>query len=318
MNFEQLRTFQAVALQSGFSRAAESLYLSQSTVSMQVAALEKELGVKLLERLGRRVVLTDAGDSMLSYATRILSQLDDARRTMAAFRGLEAGELLVAASPTIGSYVVPELFGAFRRLYPGVRLELNIASTSRVVEHVISGKMDLGLVEGRVVEPEVDVVPFQMDQLVLIVPPGHHWCDREFVTVSDLAEEPFLEREPGSGSREIVMGRLAEQGVKIKLALELGSPEAIKRAVRTGLGVAIVSRVAVEAELAAGLLVSVPVSGLQLTRPFQTALHRNKYIAPPLEAFLQLLRNSADHGGQETALPAPVGLPHNGHMNAAC
>ncbi len=292
MNFEQLRSFHAVATRGGFSRGAEALYLTQSTVSMQVRALERELGVRLFERLGRRVVLTPAGESMLGYAFRILSLAEAARRSMADYRGLEAGELVVGASLTIGSYLLPELLGAFRRLHPGVRLVLDITPTHRVVEGVVGGSLDLGLVEGEVADPELQVEPFHVDELVLIVPPGHPWASRGRVAVAELAEEPFLEREPGSGTREIVQRRLAEQGVQITPALELGSPEALKRAVRAGLGVAIVSRATVDLELGAGLLVAVPVRGLQLTRPFLRLLHRDKHLSPALSAFLALLKAS--------------------------
>lgn len=292
MNFEQLRSFHAVATEGGFSRAAESIFLTQSTVSMQVKALERELGVRLFERLGRRVLLTQEGKSMLAYASRILTQAEAARRTMAAFRGLDSGELVVGASLTIGNYLLPELFGAFRRSHPGVRLVLDIAPTHRIAEQVAGGTLDLGLVEADVSDPELETRPFHTDELVLIVPPGHRWAERWWVAVGDLPEEPFLEREPGSGTREIVQGRLAEQGVRVEPALELGSPEALKRAVRAGLGVAIVSRATVDLELQYGALKAVQVRGLRLTRPFLTLLHRDKHLSPVLSAFLELLQGS--------------------------
>ncbi len=292
MNFEQLRSFHAVATRGGFSRAAESLYLTQSTISMQVRALEKELGVRLFERLGRRVMLTAEGQSMLGYASRILSQAEAARREMAAFRGVETGELLVGASLTIGNYLLPELFGSFRRLHPGVRLVLDIAPTYRVAEQVASAALDLGLVEAEVSDQELETRPFRVDELVLIVPPGHRWAERGWVSVTDLPEEPFLEREPGSGTREIVQGRLAEQGVQVTPVLELGSPEALKSAVRAGMGVAIVSRATVDLELQVGVLRVVPVRGLRLTRPFLIVLHRGKHRSPVLSAFLELLWSS--------------------------
>lgn len=216
MNLEQLRSFRAVAQEGGFSRAADALFLTQSTVSMQVATLERELGVKLFHRMGRRVVLSHAGESMLGYAVRILSQVDESRKTMASFRGLAAGELLVGASLTIGSYLLPELFGRFHKLHEGVRLLVDIAPTPRQVEQIVSGKMDLGLVEGPVGSPELVVEPFFIDQLALIVPPEHRWVGRSSVAVEELQEEPFLEREPTSGTREIVHGRLAELGIDLE------------------------------------------------------------------------------------------------------
>ena len=292
MNFDQLRSFRAVATYGGFRRAAESTYLTQSTISMQVAALERELGVKLFERLGRKIVLTHAGETMLRYANRILSLVDESRRTMAAFREVDAGDLVVGASLTIGSYLVPSIFGRFHRLHPGVRLVLDIAPTHQVASQVTDGALDVGLVEGPVDDPDLITEPFHMDELVLIVANNHRWATREQVSVAELPEDPFLAREPGSGTQEIIQERLAEQGIKLRPTLELGSPEALKQAVRAGLGVAIVSRATVALELEAGLLTSVPLSGLQLTRPFQTVLHRNKHISPTLAAFLELVRSS--------------------------
>jgi LysR family transcriptional regulator, transcriptional activator of the cysJI operon len=289
MNFEQLRSFQAVAAKGGFSRAAESLYLTQSTISMQVAALEKELGVRLFERLGRRVVLTHAGDVMLGYAFRILSLIDASKRAMTELRGLDAGELRVGASLTIGSYVIPEVLGEFRRSHPGVRIVLDIAPTGRIADGVVGGSLDLGMVEADVDDPELVVEPFFMDELVLIVPAHHRWAGREALPVAALAEEPFIEREPGSGTRELVRQRLAEKGVAVRPVLEMGSPEAIKSAVRAGLGVAIVSRSTVELELRAGLLSGMALDGVSMIRPFLTVMHKDKHLSPPLSALFELL-----------------------------
>gem|GEM_PF-78293 len=310
MNLDQLRSFRAVAEEGGFSRAAEALFLTQSTISMQVAALERELGVRLFERLGRRVVLTHAGDAMLGYAVRILSQVDESRRTMTSFRGLEAGELVVGASLTIGSYLVPELFGLFHRQHPGIRLLLEIAPTPRQVGQIASGKLDLGLVEGPIHGPEFMVEPFRTDQLALIVPPGHRWAARESVAAGELEGEPFLEREPTSGTREIVQGRLAALGIRLTPVLEMGSPEALKRAVRAGLGVAIVSSATVELELKAGLLIALPVTGVELSRPFYIVIHRDRYISAPLSAFVDLLHATYSvYCGIEPAFRWPAGAP---------
>ena len=300
MNIEQLRSFRAVATEGGFSKAADALYLTQSTVSMQVRALEKELGVQLFERLGRRVVLTRPGETMLQYATRILSLLEESRRAMAAFGGLEAVELIVGASLTIGGYRIPELFSAFRRQHPKVRLVLEIAATQRILEQVHSGAMDLGLVEGPIEASDLVARPFHTDELVLIVPAGHRWASRKLVMVAELTEEPFVEQEPGFGTREIVQGQLAARGVRVNLVMEVGSPEALKWAVRAGLGVAIVSRSIAELELEAGLLAAVSIRDLHLTRPLQTVMRRDKQVSPSLSAFWDLLHSSFTGTGEQT------------------
>ena len=294
MNFEQLRSFHAVARERGFSRAAEALYLSQSTISMQVAALEKELGVKLFQRLGRRVVLTDAGEVMLGYAFRILSLIDASRGAMMEFKGLSRGDLRVGASLTIGNYLIPKVLGDFRRRHPGVRVVLEIAPTERIAAATLAGNLDVGLVEAEVDDPDLNTSSFFADELVLIVAPHHPWAQREAVGVAELAMEPFIDREPGSGTREIVRQRLAERSVSIRPALEMGSPEAIKSAVRAGLGVAIVSRLTVELEVRNGLLIEVPLEGFYTTRRFLILQHRAMNASPSLKAFLEVLRDVSE------------------------
>lgn len=301
MNIEQLRSFRAVATEGGFTKAADALYLAQSTVSMQVRTLERELGVQLFARLGRRVVLTRPGETMLQYATTILGQIEESRRAMAAFEGLKVGDLVVGASLTIGSYRIPELFSAFRRQHPRVRLALEIAATQRILEQVISGAMDLGLVEGPIEAPDLAVASFHTDELVLVVPAGHRWASREFVMLAELTEEPFVEQEPGFGTRDIVQGQLTALGIRVSLAMEAGSPEALKWAVRAGLGVAIVSRSIAELELEAGLLVAVPTRGLRLTRPLQTVMRRDRQVSPSLSVFLDLLHSSFAHVDEQTS-----------------
>ncbi|MBI4317803.1 MAG: LysR family transcriptional regulator [Chloroflexi bacterium] len=289
MNLEQLQSFRAVAELGGFSRAADSLFLAQSTVSMQIAALERELGVRLFERLGWRVLLTDAGEQFLRYAVRILTLVDDARQTMTDMRGIISGELVVGASHTVGNYVVPEIFGRFNTQYPGVRLVLEISRTPRTADRVLEGSLDVGLVEAPISSPDLIVRPFLTDELVLLVPPEHDWAKRGEIEPQELARARFIAREPDSITRRIVEERLGELGVELRPVLELGTPEAIRGAVRAGLGVGIVSRHLTKLALAAGVVAEVGIRGLSLQRDLNVVLHRDKHISRALAAFLELL-----------------------------
>lgn len=302
MNLEQLRTFREVAELGGFSRAASARFLAQSTVSMQIAGLEKELGVRLFERLGWRVVPTEAGRDLMGYATRILSAVEEARRAMEEHRGLMAGRLLVGASHTVGNYVVPRVFGKFNALHPGVRLVLEIAPTPRVAERVADGSLDLGLVEAPVSSPHLLVRPFLADELVLIVPRSHPWAGREDVQPRDLAGERFIAREPSSVSRHIVEARLRALGVELSPALELGTPEAVREAVSAGLGVGIVSHHVAALAVIAGAVAEVGVRGLRAERPLNAVLHAQKHIGRALAAFLSLLGVPPDADGRWPAL----------------
>ncbi|MHB1131065.1 MAG: LysR substrate-binding domain-containing protein [Chloroflexota bacterium] len=289
MNLEQLQTFCAVAEQGGFSRAAAARYLAQSTVSMQIAGLEKELGVRLFERLGWRVVLTDAGRDLLGRTTRILSEVEDARRAMAEHRGLVAGRLQIGASHTVGNYVVPNLFGQYNALYPGVRLVLEIATTPRVAERVAEGSLDLGLVEAPVEGSDLVTRPFQTDELVLLVPKTHPWVGLGAIDPAELATERFITREPDSVSRRIVRERLRALGVELQPTLEMGTPEAVREAVSAGLGVGIVSRHVASLALAAGVVAEVAVRGLRAERYLRAVLHSQKQVGLALAEFLLLL-----------------------------
>lgn len=289
MNFEQLQSFRAVAELAGFKRAADARFLAQSTISMQIAALERELGVRLFERLGWRVVLTDAGEEFLRHAIRILALVEDSRRAMEDIRGLASGVLIVGASHTVGNHFVPEFFGRFNAEHPGVRLVLEIARTPRTTERVIEGSLDVGLVEAPVSSPELSVREFMTDELVLIVPRAHRWVQQGEIDPDELAQERFIVREPGSISRRIVEERLRFLGVELRPALELGTPEAIRGAVGAGLGVAIVSRQVASMALAAGVVAEVRVRGLRLERDLYVILHREKHISPVLSAFLGIL-----------------------------
>lgn len=289
MNFEQLQSFRSVAELGSFSRAGDARFLAQSTVSMQIAALERELGVRLFERLGWRVILTDAGERFLRYTNRILALADDARKAMVEIHGLVAGELVVGASHTVGNYLVPELFGRFNARHPGVRLVLEISRTPRVAERVFEGSLDVGLVEAPVSSPELLVRPFTKDELVLIVQHEHPWALKGEIEPGELTNERFIAREPESITRRIVEERFRSLGVEIRPVLELGSPEAIRGAVRAGLGVAIVSRHAMGLALAAGVIAEVRIKGLQMERDLNVVLHSDKYISPALSAFLSLM-----------------------------
>lgn len=289
MNLEQLYTLRAVAELGGFSRAASARFLSQSTVSTQIARLEKELGVRLFERLGWRVVPTEAGRDLLGYARRITSEVEEARRAMEEHQGLIAGRLLVGASHTVGNYIVPRAFGQFNALHPGVRLVLEIAPTPWVAERVADGSLDLGLVEAPVDGPELVVRPFLTDELVLIVPKLHRWSGLEVIEPQQLAGESFIAREPGSVSRRIVEERLSTLGVNLSPTLELGTPEAVREAVSAGLGVGIVSRHVARLALAAGAVAEVAVLGLRAERHLRAVLHTQKHIGRALAAFLGLL-----------------------------
>ncbi|MCL6432208.1 MAG: LysR family transcriptional regulator [Anaerolineae bacterium] len=289
MELRQLRAFERVVALGSFSRAAEELALSQPAVTAQVQGLERELGLRLLERLPRRVLLTAAGEALLPFARSMLNLEEDARRALEELKGLQAGTLRVGASPTVGAYLMPALLGELKRRHPGLRTIAEIRPTQEVAAALETHALDIGLVEAAVDSTALSIEPFGTDELVLIVPAGHPWSARRTVRPAELTGQPLIAREPGSGTRQLVEDRLRALGLEVTPTLELGAIEAIKNAVAAGLGVAFVSRLAIEPEQRLGTLAVVQVEGLDLRRPFYRLLHRQRRPSAAARAFLGVL-----------------------------
>ncbi len=293
MELRQLRGFVMVASCGSFSRAADDLNLTQPAVTTQIQALERELGIRLLERLPHHVLLTPAGERLLPYARGLLNLEEEALRAVAELKGLQSGCLRIGASPTIGSYLLPGMLSEFRRRYPGIRVIAEIAPTQRVVEALETHALDLGLVEAPVSSAVLAVDPFLTDELVLVVPAGHPWARRRSVHPNELAEQALVGREPTSGTRLLLDERLRSLGVEITPSMELGATEAIKNAVVAGLGIAFLSRLAIQSEERLGTVSVLPVEGLDLHRPLYCVQHRQRYVMPATRAFLDFVHQLA-------------------------
>jgi LysR family transcriptional regulator, transcriptional activator of the cysJI operon len=273
-NFRMV-VFRAVAQQLSFRKAAEELYLTQPAVSLQIKALEDDLGVQLFDRTGARIMLTDAGSVLLAYATQVSALLAQAERQLRAGSGEHAGHLPLGASTTIAQYVLPALLGDFRREYPRVHLTLISGNTERIVDAIAHQEIALGFIEGPARRREVKTEPFLVDELVLIVPAAHDWAERPSISPAELASVPLLMREHGSGTRRVVELALEQHGVKaasLNIVMELDSSEAIKSAVESGLGVGFVSRWAFAKDVRTGSSFKVVnIDGLSIRRNFLMA-----------------------------------------------
>lgn len=303
LNFNQLRLFLAVAEHGGVTRAAEAIFVSQPAISKAVHELEREIGVPLLAHVGRRVELTEAGEILADYARRIFALAAEGRQAMDELRGLERGRLAVGASTTIGIYLLPRLMGRYHARHPAIATALDIGNTEQVLAQLRAGALDLALVEGPVTGADLAAEPYLRDELVLITAPAHPFAALPEVPLDALAREPFLLREPGSGTREVVARALAERGVEPPVAMELGHTEAIKQAVAAGLGVSILSRLTVEREVAQGLLATVPIAGLTIGRHFLLVRRRGARPSAAAHAWLDVLRE--EYGQQRAVCPPP-------------
>ena len=293
MNLNHLAIFHAVAEEQSMSRGAERLCVSQPAVSKQIKDLEAALGVVLFDRLPRGLRLTHAGEVLAGHARRLFAAASDAERAIAELKGLAQGRLTIGASLTIGDYLLPQILGAYRKKHPGIELHLEIANTQVIQQKLRDGVLDIGLTEGFADDADLEAEVFAEDALTAVVPPGHPLLEESAVSAARLCAEPFLMREPGSGTREVTERALAKLGITVVPAMSLGSTEAIKRSVASGLGVAIISELALEAEFSAGRLCPLPLSDITLTRPLHLVRLRGKSAGPAVQAFSNLLKKSS-------------------------
>ena len=294
MNRNHLALFHAVAQAGGISRGAERLHVSQPAVSKQIKELEDALGIRLLERLPRGSRLTDGGKLLAQYVQRMAVVEHETARAIDEFRGLKRGRLAVGASTTIGAYLLPQVFGEFHRQHPDIELRLEIANTETIQNQLMEGSIEVGLTEGLMEAEHLDSEVFHEDELVAIAPRGHPLLKQKRVTARELCREPFILREAGSGTRAVVERALGKRGLTVKPVLSLASPEAIKRAVIAGVGVAIVSRLAISCELQIGSLAVIPVKDLVIRRPLHLQKLRSKNPSPAVSQFLRLLHAHKD------------------------
>ena len=291
MNFDRLRTFRALAETLHFRRTADKLHISQSAVSQQISALEEELGVLLVERIGRRTFLTPAGRVMVDEAGKVLAAVDRATEAVRAFGAGDADRLRLGASTTPGVYIVPAALGAFRAALPLVELSLKIANSAEIQQALVHNDLDLGIVGEDIAHEELFQVAIGDDEIIAVTSPA--FAGRKRLRPSDLEKLPLLARETGSATRRYVDAGLAKIGVKPHIAFELPSPEAQVRAAAAGLGLAFVSRHVAAGDLAAKRLVVVRIEGMRLVRPITAAYHRDKRVSPAMQQLMTLLRRHA-------------------------
>lgn len=288
MDLRQLEIFVKVAEFGSFSKAAEALYLTQPTVSEHIRTLEDEVGVRLLDRLGRGAAVTRAGQLLLSYAQRILALSREARQALDGFQGRMSGELLIGASTIPGEYILPAMIGRFKEKYPDISITLLIGDSQAAVDWVAEGRAELGVVGARLSHRGVEYTELIPDEVVVVVPGAHPWHGRKQVMLEELRSEPLLLRERGSGTRAALEAALAEAGLDLgtfRVVGEMGSTQAIKQAVKAAVGVSLVSKRAVEEECKSGLLWCLRVKDLKVTRSFHLATHKERSRSPLAEAF---------------------------------
>jgi LysR family transcriptional regulator, low CO2-responsive transcriptional regulator len=290
MPLAHLETFAEAAERGSFTAAARHLGVSQAAVSQRVQQLEAELRTPLFRRHAGGITLTDAGRRLHEYARRILDLTAEARAAVTGRRGGVTGDLHLAASSVPGEHVLPGILAAFRRRHPGVRVRVSVSDTGAVLQDVEQGRAHLGFVGGSGGSAHLEFRRFADDELAVVVPRGHPWWGRRQVSAGALSGQPLVQREPASATRRCLEQALERAGVTVapNVVLELGSTEAIKEAVLAGMGIAVVSRRSVEAEVRAGRLKALRVAGLSLTRGLFVVRDRRRALPTPAQLLLDL------------------------------
>jgi DNA-binding transcriptional LysR family regulator len=294
-----LETFARAAELGSFTAAARALRLTQAAVSQRIAALEQELGVPLFRRTGGRVVLTDAGRRLYSFAQRILELHREAREEVTGTRAPVTGELTLAASSVPGEHLLPGLLDAFRQRHPHFQVRATVSDSRTALEQVEQGQAHLGLVGRKGDSSHLEYRNFACDTLALVVPANHPLGRRKRISVEELCRLPLVLREAGSGSRwclEDALARADRDVSDLRVTLELGSNEGIKEAVLRGLGVAVLSTQAVQKEVGAGELHTLPIGGLALDRKMFVVWDRRRALPAPARLFLDLLGPCPESG----------------------
>jgi len=294
IDFRHLETFCRVAELKSFSRAADDLFLTQPTVSGHILSLEESLALRLFDRTGREVHLTKAGEVFLQYASKILATRKDLLNALSEFSQGIRGELSLGASTIPGEYFLPELMGAFKKEHPYFTLSLKIADTKEIIQYVLQGHVEFGMIGAKVNHPSLYYERYEEDEIVVVAPSNHPFARKKRVDFEDLIKEPWILREEGSGTQMTVEKELRKKGKSLKgfdAVTEMGSTSAVKEGVKAGLGLAFISRRAAEEELNHGLFSRIAVEGMEsISRQIYIVSHRGRTFSPIGVEFLRFLK----------------------------
>ncbi len=288
---DQLRILKAIAEQGSFKKAADILFVTQPAVSLQIQNLEKQLEITIFDRGGRKALLTEAGQLLLEYCERILRQCDEACKAVEDLNSLKGGTLIIGASQTTGTYLMPRMIGLFRQKYPDVCVQLQVHSTRRTGWSVANGQIDLAIIGGQLpseLQDLLEITPYATDELALVLPMNHRFAKEKELSTEDLYKLNFVTLDSQSTTRKVVDELLKNSGLdiqRLKIEMELNSLEAIKNAVQSGLGAAFLPLVSIERELASGTIFKPNMVDLGVKRQLKLITNPSRYTSKASEAF---------------------------------
>jgi DNA-binding transcriptional LysR family regulator len=288
ITLRQLRIFEEVARFSSISRAAKEMHLSQPAISMQVKQLEQQIGLPLLEQIGKRLFLTEAGLELRAHCQRFGAQMQDLKTAMDQFRGLQRGFLGLAVVST-ANYFLPPVIAKLNERHPGMRISLQVANREAVLAALADNRTDLAITGEPPQSADLVAVPIKENPLVVVAAPTHRLAQQTSLAASQLAGETFVLREPGSGTRAVIERHFASMGIEYSAGCEFNTNESIKLAVQAGLGLALISQQTIELELETKRLVMLPIEGFPIVRRWYAVHRYDKRLSAAATAFLALL-----------------------------
>jgi DNA-binding transcriptional LysR family regulator len=293
MDLWQLKIFCKVVELQSFSKAGESVHLSQPTVSSHIKDLEEHFDTRLVDRLSRKVTPTKAGELLFGYARQLIALRDRTEAAMAEFRGKIRGRLVIGGSTIPGGYVLPRIIGLFSKRYPEVQISLKVGDTSEILINVLDGHIEAGVVGARSRDKLLQQIPVLADDMCLVVPCDHPWARLRQIRIKELIGAPFIVREAGSGTLRSIEQQLQKKGFAVadlNIVAEMGSTEAVRQGIKNGVGLSILSAVAVADDIQSGFLKAIQVEDLDLKRSFYLTTHRQRTPSPLCGVFIDFLK----------------------------
>jgi DNA-binding transcriptional LysR family regulator len=293
MNLWQLKIFCKTVELKNFSKAGEAVHLTQPTISSHIKDLEDHFGCRLIDRLGKQVAPTKAGELLYTYAIRLTALLDEAESAINEFQGRIKGRLVMGGSTIPGGYILPKIIGAFTKHYKEVKVHLAVSDSEEIINRILTGEIEFGVVGASSASKSIIQEKLIDEELRLIVPQNHRWAARESVSLNMIKNEPFILRESGSGTLKTLLDSFLKKGVSIydfNIVAEMGSTAAVCQGIKSGAGISILSSIAVQDEMGAGSLKALTIEGVDLKRSFFLAQHKGRSLSPLGNTFIAFLK----------------------------
>jgi DNA-binding transcriptional LysR family regulator len=299
MNLHQLKVFYEVAKSGSFSSAAQTLLLTQPAVTWQMKSLEGLYEVKLFEKMGKKIALTEEGKVLFDFADRILNLTRQAEAALADLKGLSRGFLKVDSTFTFGDFYLPDLLSAFHKKYPKIAVQVTTGNSSQIIENTLLHKNDIAFAARDPHHEKLEAREFTSDRLVAIVSPAHSFARRKSISLKEIEGQPLILRERGSSPRRMLDEILEQRRISANVITESASTSAIKKMVEKGIGMSILSQQVVKKELQAKILKQLPFSDVDIAYTFYFIYHKDKYVSHALKAFLDIAMEFSRRGWPE-------------------